>query len=333
MASGNKDKIKQVVYTFASILHIEDSKVCDEMIDKLTNMELDDAIDRIIVSLSEFVTKGDLTEQDLLNNADVLLSLYPEKYSSIESFYDRFHYLENMNLKYPEVPLAMNHRLVISVFDKFNELIGNNFDCYYVGGLMGYLATSHSLERYHGDLDLLINEEELEKFYHLILENDEFSFINNMDKKEPGGHEFKIQYNHSPMSIGLFLFERLPDGKIIRKEYYRENGDSGECLYVDEHHLSSDYSNLIFSDQVRMYDGFSYKMCSLESIYNTKKCSTRPKDRFDCLVIEDAIDKYIDYQIDVAKKDNYDVFRKSAAGSVVSHMEQVTASKQNKSKL
>ena len=42
------------------------------------------------------------------------------------------------------------------MFDKFNEWIQGKFDCYYTGELMGYLATVHELERYHGDLDLFI---------------------------------------------------------------------------------------------------------------------------------------------------------------------------------
>ena len=39
-----------------------------------------------------------------------------------------------------------------------------------------------------------------------------------MDNKEENGHEFKIQYKETPMSIGLFLFERKPNDEIVIKE-------------------------------------------------------------------------------------------------------------------
>ena len=44
----------------------------------------------------------------------------------------------------------------IEAFDKLNCLIGAQLDSFYTGGLMEYLATNHQLERYHGDLDLLM---------------------------------------------------------------------------------------------------------------------------------------------------------------------------------
>lgn len=41
-----------------------------------------------------------------------------------------------MNIIHPEISLAENHQLIIEVFDKYNELIQGQFDCYYTGGLM-----------------------------------------------------------------------------------------------------------------------------------------------------------------------------------------------------
>lgn len=44
------------------------------------------------------------------------------------------------------MPLTENHKLVLEAFDKFNELIGTLFDCFYTGGLMGYLVTFLSIK-------------------------------------------------------------------------------------------------------------------------------------------------------------------------------------------
>ena len=73
----------------------------------------------------------------------------------------RLNWLKSMNMMDLQMSLSDNHRLVIEAFDKFNQIIGTKFDAYYTGGLMGYLATNHPLERYHSDLDLFINEKQL----------------------------------------------------------------------------------------------------------------------------------------------------------------------------
>lgn len=93
-------------------------------------------------------------------------------------------------------------------------------------------------------------------------------------------HEYKIVYKRIPMSVGLFLFEWQPDNSITTKEYYFENQNGIEQLFVDEHHFSKDYTDMSFSNLIRYHNSSPYKMMSLESIYNSKK-NSRPKDRYD----------------------------------------------------
>ena len=169
-------------------------------------LNIDDAIDKILISLSDLIARKVLTEDDVLEYKDDLISLNPQRYPSFSDLRERLYYLKEMNIEHPQLSLEENHQLVIEVFDKFNQLIGTDFDCYYTGGLMGYLATSHDLERYHSDLDLFINEEQLLELKELIDKNPDFSFISNMDHKQDTDHEYKITFKDTSMSIGLFLF-------------------------------------------------------------------------------------------------------------------------------
>jgi hypothetical protein len=315
-----KEQIKKVVYTFASLSNINDKQLCDNLINHLININIDDAMDYIIVSLNDLVSRGNLKQEDVFSNVSLLTSINSETYSSTEDLLKRLHWLKSMNMEHPQMPLTENHKLVLDTFDKFNEIIGTNFDCYYTGGLMGYLATNHQLERYHGDLDLFINEEQLLELYNLIQQSTDFEFISNMDHKEENGHEFKIQCKGKPMSIGLFLFEKKQDGEIIIKEYYHSNNNPNEDLLVNEQHLTPEYAQMIFSEQLREHNGIPYKMQSLESIYNAKK-NSRPKDRYDAGIIKNNIDMIIDYNLDTQKQDNYDIRRKNANDSIVAEME------------
>ena len=156
--------------------------------------------------------------------------------------------------------------------------------------------------------------------YELINESDEFEFISNMDNKEENGHEFKIQYKETPMSIGLFLFERKPNAEIVIKEYYHKGKNPSEELLVNEKHLAPNYAKMVFSNDVRLHNSIPYRMQSLESIYNAKK-NSRPKDRYDASIIKDSVDLMVDYQLDTQKQDNYEVKAKTSNNSIITIME------------
>lgn len=316
------ENIKKIVYTFANKANITDTYALNGIINELLSMNINDSIDRILVSLNDLVIRKAITVQDVFDNVDMLVKLNPEKYQSAEDLIQRLNWIKGMNMEHPQMPLTQNHKLVIEAFDKFNELIQGKFDCYYTGGLMGYLATGHELERYHGDLDLFINEEQLIALKELVDSSSDFKFVSNMDHKEINGHEYKITYCDTPMSIGLFLFERKNDMSITTKEYYYENQDVNGELLVDEHHFSPEYTEMCFSNQVREHNGSTYKMMSLESIYNSKK-NSRPKDRYDASIIKDKIDMLIDYKIDVGKRDNFDVIHMKVNNTIIQDIEQI----------
>lgn len=326
MDKVKKELLKNIVYKYAELSKITDTKMCDNLIEKLSTLNTDDSIDAILVSLNSLLNRKILSVDDILSNVNLILLLNPDKYHSADDLIARLNWIKGMNLEYPKMPLTENHRLVIETFDRFNELIKTNFDCYYTGGLMGYLATGHSLERYHGDLDLFINEEQLFILYELVQSSDDFEFVSNMDHKEVNGHEYKITYKGTPMSIGLFLFSRLPNQEMVLKEYYYLNQDPNQDLYVDEHHLSGRYASMMFSNELREHNGSFYKMQTLESIYNSKK-NSRPKDRYDANIIRGFIDEQIDYRLDTEKQDNYDINHQIAINSVVQRMEETMKNK------
>lgn len=319
MSETQLEQIKKIVYTFSSLSKINDKQLCDNLIEQLSKMNIDDVMDYLIVSLNDLVSRGALKPEDVFSNVNLLIDLKYEKYSTTEDLMSRLSWLKSMNMEHPQMPLSENHQLVLEAFDRFNEVIGTNFDAYYTGGLMGYLSTEHPLERYHGDLDLFINEEQLENLFELINQSQDFEFISNMDHKEQNGHEFKVQYKGTPMSIGLFLFERKPDDEIVIKEYYHFNNNPNEELLVNEKHLAPEYAKMIYSKQVRQHNGIPYRMQSLESIYNAKK-NSRQKDRYDASVIKDSVDMMIDYKLDTQLQNNYDIKGKNADDSIVAKL-------------
>ena len=312
--------VEAVVKKYADLAHITDENLLTGIIDNLTSLTPDEAIDSIISSLINQLNNGTLTEEQILSNAELILKINPEKFKSTEDLIARYRWLSSRNMVHSQMSLDENHKLVIETFDRFNELIGTDFDAFYTGGLMGYLTTGHKLERYHGDLDLFINEEQLEELRKRVAGNRDFKFVSNMDQKEPSGHEYKIIYKDTPMNIGLFLFSREKDGGVVTKQYYYPNKNPNEQMLVDEQHLSSEYVSIMFDKEIHLHNGVPYRMQSLESIWDAK-INGRPKDRYDAEIIKDRVDMNIAKKYKDAKKSNYEANGNIAKGSVVERME------------
>lgn len=327
MNENQKQAIIQIVYTFVHKANITNQEEVASTINRLCSMSLNDAIDTILVSLNDLLNRNMITKDDFFLNVDAIIRLNSPKYKSADDLIARLNWIKGMNMEHPDMPLSENHQLVIEIFDKFNELLNGSFDCYYTGGLMGYLATGHELERYHGDLDLFINEQQLVVLKELVDSSPDFEFVSNMDHKDINDHEYKIVYKDTPISIGLFLFERQLDSSTVTKKYYFENQNVNGQLFVDEHHFSKEYTEMSFSSQVREHNGIPYRMMSLENIYNSKK-NSRPKDRYDAQIIKNSVDMDIDSKLDEERKNNFDIIHKLTDDSVIQTIEHLLLEQQ-----
>ena len=118
MSKSLKQKLTDIVYKFAELSKITDTKMCDDLVEKLCNLDIDDSIDTILVFLNSLLNRKMLSANDILSNVNLILSLNPDKYHSAEDLIARLDWIKSMNLEYPKMPLAENHRLVIEVFYK-----------------------------------------------------------------------------------------------------------------------------------------------------------------------------------------------------------------------
>ena len=169
MNEFQKETVTNLVYTFAQRANIANQDQIYDTIKKLCSMNISDSIDTILVSLNDLLNRKMITKEDIFANVESIIKLNPEQYTSVNDLIARLNWIKGMNMEHPNMP-------------------------YYTGGLMGYLATNHVLERYHGDLDLFINEQQLITLKDLIDSSADFEFISNMAHKEVNGHEYKIVY-------------------------------------------------------------------------------------------------------------------------------------------
>lgn len=233
-----------------------------------------------------------------------------------------FNY-NNDELSKQKTSLVENHAMILEIFDTFNCLLNNRFDCFYTGGLMLFLHNDDNLERYHSDLDIFMNEDQLIDLKNIIDDSSDFRLISNMYKKEVNGHEYKILYKDYPISIGLFLFERKTDGGIITKKYYYEDLPNMKELCVDERHFNSAYANLVFCSTVFYHNKMAYKMVAPEFIYYSKLHLKphRNKDDYDILYAKDKIDNDKVNKINIEKQKKIDIIHKKLYESIIFDIE------------
>lgn len=240
--------------------------------------------------VDKLVEESVISKEIFEDNSYIIYKLNEDKYKSSEDLINRLEWLRQMNMENQEMSLSENHELILKTFSKFNKLLKKNFDYYYTGGFISYISTNNELKRYHGDIDIYFNEEELPLLKEVVDNSKNFTFKSNLinDSK----HYYEIYYKDTKMSIGVYSFSRKNEYIILKNYHLKRNK-----LLVDEIMLTKEYSKIVFDNSYFNYNDTEYKMVSLNGLYNIKK-SGRPKDRFDNQILEDIIDKKIDKILD-----------------------------------
>lgn len=294
MNEETKQKLQKLINTLTKIYNekntqkISRSQV-NEIIENLSKLDKETIMDSLILKIIKRINGWELTHDEVLSNIELLFNIDPENYKNVNDIINRYNYLKEIWLD--KVPITKNtneilkenHNNVIEVFDNFNKLIEElSIDYFYTWGLVWYFWTNTELERYHWDIDICLNVDDLEKVKTFLQENKNswFKFIDNLKNKWEHGHEYMIQYWDNPILIGLFLFKK--SDKISRVEY-----DLKKNWRIIETESPMDSTEI----EDWKFNNTSYKRQSLKSIYDSKKDSSRPKDKHDVKILEEYFSK------------------------------------------
>ena len=173
-------------------------------------------------------------------------------------------------------------------------------DYYLPGALSMYIGTNTPLSRYHGDIDFMIEEKDIEKVREALQGTDyEFSDdrMNNKKRLEEGvGHtqgEHEVIANHkdNEFHIGFFLFRREKDGSITKREYFMQENENGERVpMILEMHFPRELVDLEFQEKPVEYAGTQIQICSPESTFLRKMHTRNPKDMLDIETLKKKMD-------------------------------------------
>ena len=157
------------------------------------------------------------------------------------------------------------------------------------------------LFRYHGDIDFMVAEKDIEKVREALKgTNYDFSddrFDNQKRFSEGVGHtqgEHEVIANHkqNEFHLGFFLFRREPDQSITIREYFMQERENGKRVpMVLERHCPKELVDLEYTSGETEFAGTRFRTSTPESVYAKKMYTRHEKDMLDIEALKDKVDK------------------------------------------
>ena len=301
MTDEEKLKVKNVIMNIASnVPNLPKEKVQKVVENLITMNDTKDVIEKLAMSLESIF--GELPEfKDVYSTSlDQVLKIDENAFESVEELLKKVEFNKTHNITPGNISIDENHALIDSTISslcsKLNEL---GVDYYLVGALSAFIGTGVPLFRYHGDLDFMIAEKDIEKVREALKDSD-YVFEDNRlttDKTynpdvghTQGEHEVIANHKENEFHLGFFLFDRHRDGSIDINEYYKGRKDGKDVPMVLKRHLPKELVELEYTTESTEYAGTTFRTSTPESIYAKKSYTAKEKDLLDIQALEGKID-------------------------------------------
>lgn len=287
--------LKDILDTFSKLIAISNEQKQDllEKYSKLPDTE-------IIKDLSEKVYQVIGPDSPFFDYALNIISNYsPSICPPVEEMKNKLIKMFSNEVE-GNMSLEENHRLVSESLIKFTTLFNQyGIDYYIVGALPCFLKTGQKLFRYHDDIDIMVNEDDISKIAEIVelsgykFQDDRFPSLERfqeIERKKPP-HTVLAQNPNNEFHLGFFTFRREQDNSITMREYSHRLKDGDIVVDVLERQSTPIGTALRYDENPVVYNGSEFRTSSIESVYNLKSYTKRPKDITDIKKLEPYIDR------------------------------------------
>ena len=288
-------KLNNAIDSLSRVITVSEEKK-QELITKYSSLSEKE----VIKELSQIVYRLLRNNEELYNfSLGVIRNINPQICPSIE---EMKNYLSRMffNEIDGNMSLEENHSLIKETIIKFTTLFNQNgIDYYIVGALPCFLKIDMPLFRYHDDIDIMINEDDIPKVAEIIelsgyqFHDDRFPGLERyleMEQNKPP-HTVLAQNPNNEFHLGFFTFRREKDNSITMREYSHRLEDGKVVVDVLERQSDPIGTELRYDEIPTQYMGTSFKTSTIESVYALKEYTKRPKDITDIQKLKPYIDK------------------------------------------
>lgn len=293
MDNIRNSQIISVIDALSRAMNVDKIKV-EERLQRYATMSDKDVIkDLSMIVYDNFKDNKELYEYFLSLIRNINPSIVPSV-DFMNSELEKLYLNKNDSMR-----LSDNHKLVSDSLKYITSMFNREaIDYLVVGSVPCFLGSGEKLFRYHDDIDIMVNEDDLEEVKTLMEQSgyifSDLRFPNideyhNMQNNMPP-HLVMAQNPYNDFHIGFFTFRREKDNSITTYDYLQReyNGE----VFVDrlERGYSTLGTDLRFNNEFK-YGGVNIKSCSIEHVYDLKSHTKRPKDITDMKVLEKYVDK------------------------------------------
>ena len=288
-------KVMETIHIISKVVEITDEKK-QEMLAKYSKM----SDKEIIKDLSQAAYRVLGNDQKLYDYAlNVIRNINPSICPSIQEMKVQLE-KQFSNEVEGNMSLEENHKLVDEALVKFTELFNKNgIDYYIVGALPCFIKTGQPLFRYHDDIDIMVNEEDIPKVASIIessgykFNDDRFPTLQRYKEMEvnPPPHTILAQHPDNEFHLGFFTFRREEDKSITMREYSHRLENNEVVVDVLERRSDPIGTSLRYDEEPTEYKGTEFRTSSIESTYSLKSYTKRPKDITDMKKLEPYVDQ------------------------------------------
>lgn len=291
----NSIKLNNTIDKLSKIITVSEEKK-QELITKYTSLSESE----VIKDLSQIVYRVLGSNEELYNySLEIIRNINPQICPPVEEMKRRLSRMFSNEVD-GNMSLDENHKLINEELVRFTTLLNQaEIDYYIVGALPCFLKTGQPLFRYHDDIDIMVNEEDIPKLAEIIkstgykFHDDRFPSLERyqeMEQKKPP-HTVLAQNPNNEFHLGFFTFRREQDNSITMREYSHrvENG----IVVVDVLERQSDPigTMLRYDDNPTEYMGTTFRTSTVESVFSLKEYTRRPKDVTDNEHLKPFIDE------------------------------------------
>ncbi len=209
-----------------------------------------------------------------------------------------------VNFGCSDLSMEDNHKVLgDSLIFICRELNKRNIDYYVVGSIPIYIKINKGFERFHSDIDIMINgndidclKEIFEDSDYILMDNrfNSHKFFDEKEKRVRGGHDILAQCKDNDFSIGFYEFSRYEDGSISKKDYFSDIKDNKITNYVYNNIYTKEYFDMFYSKDFIEYNGIKFRYFNIDGLYLYKSKNLfnegRNKDLYDVKFMEKNCD-------------------------------------------
>ena len=288
-------KLRATIRSISNVIPLEEAKK-EEMYNRFLDMDEKAVIKELVMAAYRLLKdKPDLYDYAL----SVIRNINPQICPTEEEMKVKLERMFSNKID-GNMSLEDNHKLIKEELVRFTQLLNQyGIDYYVVGALPCFLKVGMDLFRYHDDIDIMVNEDDMSKLAMAINESgyvfhdDRFPDLQRYQEMQANKppHTVLAQNPNNEFHIGFFTFKREKDNSITMREYsHRLDGDR---VVVDVLERRSDLvgTSLRYDEEPFEYMGTSFKTGAVEDVYRLKGFTRRPKDITDMQKLEPYIDK------------------------------------------